>query len=286
MEVYKDRALALPPLNTTLARRMMEQTRIWTALQGVRGQKAADLAALERLMVRFSQLVIEQRRIREIDINPLLVSSDGMVALDARVVLHGPEISEDQLPKLAIRPYPLQYSYKWAMKNGTPVVIRPIRPEDEPLMVNFHHTLSERSVYMRYFHMLSLSRRIEHDRLTRICFIDYDREMALVAEHTDPSSGAKQILGVGRLSKLHEMRGAEVAIVISDQFQRQGLGTELLNRLLQIGRDEKLDFVAAEILRENPEMQRMVEKVGFNMESADESAVHAVYNLRNQVPAS
>ncbi len=285
VEVYKDRALALPPLNTTLARRMMEQTRIWAALQGVRGQKAADLAALERLMVRFSQLVIEQRRIREIDINPLLVSPDGMIALDARVVLHGSDVNEDQLPKLAIRPYPSQYSYKWTMKDGTPVVIRPIRPEDEPLMVKFHHTLSERSVYMRYFHMLSLSRRIEHDRLTRICFIDYDREMALVAEQTDPATDEKQILGVGRLSKLHEMRGAEVAVVISDQFHRKGLGTELLNRLLQIGRDEKLDFVAAEILRENPEMQRMVEKVGFSLEVADESTVRAVYNLRNHVPA-
>jgi len=286
VEVYKDRALALPPLNTTLARRMMEQTRIWTALQGVRGQKAADLAALERLMVRFSQLVIEQRRIREIDINPLLVSADGMIALDARVVLHSSEVSEEQLPKPAIRPYPAQYSYKWNLKDGTPVVIRPIRPEDEPLIVNFHHTLSERSVYMRYFHMLSLSRRIEHDRLTRICYIDYDREMALVVEHTDPASGEQQVLGVGRLSKLHETHGAEVAIVVSDDYQRKGMGTELLNRLLQIGRDEKLDFVAAEILRENPEMQRMVEKVGFALEKADESTVRAVYNLKNHVPAA
>ena len=103
---------------------------------------------------------------------------------------------------------------------------------------------------------------------------------------TDPETGEKQILGVGRLSKLHESSGAEVAVVISDQFQRKGLGSELLNRLLQISRDEDLDFVAAQILRENPEMQRMVEKVGFSLETADESTVRAVYNLRNQVPAS
>ena len=285
VEVYRDRALSLPPLNTTLARRMMEQTRIWTALKGVRGQKPVDLAALERLLVRFSQLVIEQRRIREIDINPLLVSPEGMIALDARVVLHSRAVSEDQLPKLAIRPYPSQYSYKWNLKDGTPVIIRPIRPEDEPLMVKFHHTLSERSVYMRYFHLLSLSRRIEHERLTRICFIDYDREMALVAEHTDPATGEKQIIGVGRLSKLHGSRGAEVAIVISDPYQRKGLGTELLNRLLQISADEQLDFVEASILRENPEMQRMVAKVGFTFESTDESTVRAVYQLKNHVPA-
>ena len=267
VEVFRDRALALPPLNTTLSRRMMEQTKIWRALQGVRGQKAVDIASLERLLVRFSQLVVEQRRIREIDINPLLVSPEGMVALDARVVLHGPEISEEQLPKLAIRPYPSQYAYPWKLKDGTSVIIRPIRPEDEPLMVSFHQTLSERSVYMRYFHMLSLSRRTEHERLTRICFIDYDREMALVAEHTDPQTGAKEILGVGRLSKLHGLQRAEVALVISDRFQRKGLGTELLSRLIEIGRNEKLDYIVAEILRENPEMMRMVEKVGFRLES-------------------
>jgi acetyltransferase len=280
VEVFRDRALALPQLNTTLARRLMEQTRIWRALQGVRGQKAVDSAALERLLVRFSYLVTDQRRIREIDINPLLVSSEGMIALDARIVLHGAEIAEEKLPELAIRPYPVQYAYQWKMKDGAPVIIRPIRPEDEPLMVNFHHTLSERSVYMRYFHMLSLSRRIEHERLTRICFIDYDREMALVAELTDPETGAKEILGVGRLSKLHGLQGAEVAIVISDRFQRKGLGSELLNRLLEIGRDEKLDYIVAEILRENPEMLRMVEKAGFRLESSgDESTVKAVFDL-------
>ncbi len=284
VEVFRDRALALPPLNTTLARRMMEQTKIWRALQGVRGRKAVDIAALERLLVRFSQLVVEQRRIREIDINPLLVSPEGVVALDARVVLHGPEISEEQLPKLAIRPYPSQYSYPWTMRDGTSVVIRPIRPEDEPLMVNFHQTLSERSVYMRYFHMLSLSRRTEHERLTRICFIDYDREMALVVEHTDPQTGAKEILGVGRLSKLHGLKRAEVALVISDRFQRKGLGTELLNRLVEIGRDEQLDYLVAEILRENPEMLRMVEKIGFRPEpTGEDSTVKAVFDLAEAV---
>jgi acetyltransferase len=285
VEVYKDRALALPPLTTTLARRMMEQTKIYSALGGVRGQKPADIAALERLLVRFSQLVVEQRRIREIDINPLLVSPEGMVALDARVVLHGPEVSDDNLPQLAIRPYPSQYVYPWQMKDGTPVTIRPIAPEDEPLMVNFHQTLSERSVYMRYFHMLSLSRRIEHERLTRICFLDYDREMALVAEHTDPATGEKEILGVGRLSKLHGFRVAEAALVISDRYQRRGLGTELLNRLIEIARNEKLDFITSELLRENTEMQHMVEKAGFHLEAIEESTIRAVYNLKKSPPA-
>jgi acetyltransferase len=182
VEVYRDRALALPPLNTTLAQRMMEQTRIFTALKGVRGRKPVNMAALENVLVRFSQLVLEQRWIAEIDINPLLASPERIVALDARIVLHGPAVTLEQLPKPAIRPYPLKYVSSWTMKDGSAVTIRPIRPEDEPLLVRFHETLSDRSVYLRYFCSLSLSRRVAHERLLRICFGDYDREIALVAE--------------------------------------------------------------------------------------------------------
>ena len=185
VEVYRDRALALPPLNSTLAQRMMEQTRIFTALKGVRGRKPVDLPALESLLVRFSQLVIEQPWISEIDINPLLASPEQFLALDARIVLHPPGTDPDSLPRPAVRPYPSQYVSSWVMKNGTSVLLRPIRPEDEPLMVNFHQTLSDRSVYLRYFYSLSLSSRVSHDRLVRICFVDYDREMAIVAEHRD-----------------------------------------------------------------------------------------------------
>ncbi len=145
MEVFKDRSLALPPLNATLARRMMERTRIFTALKGVRGRKSADLAALEQLLVRFSQLVVEQPWISEIDINPLLVSSERIFALDARVVLHDPKTPELKLPRPVIRPYPVQYVKPWKLKDKTPVTIRPIRPEDEPMLVKFHETLSEES---------------------------------------------------------------------------------------------------------------------------------------------
>jgi acetyltransferase len=179
VEVYRDRALALPPLTTTLARRMMERTRIFEALGGVRGKAAVDTGSLEKLLVRFSQLVVEQPWIKELDINPLLASSERLVALDARVVLHDPETREEDLPSTAIRPYPTQYVSHEELRDGTSVTIRPIRPEDEPLMVKFHETLSEESVYMRYFHMMNLDQRTTHERLTRICFIDYDREMAL-----------------------------------------------------------------------------------------------------------
>jgi acetyltransferase len=280
VEVFKDRALGLPPLNSTLARRMMEQTKIYKALKGVRGRKPVDLVALELLMVRFSALVAEQRWIKEIDINPLLASPDGLIALDARVVVHGPEVTLEQVPKTAIRAYPTRYVAPWTMKDATVVTIRPIRPEDEPAMVRFHETLSERSVYLRYFHLMNLEQRTQHERLTRICFIDYDREMALVAERRNPETGESEILGVGRLMKVHGCSEAEVAVLISDKWQGRGLGKELLARLLIVGADEKLSKLTADILPDNREVMRVCEKLGFTLKhSLDDEVVRAEFTL-------
>jgi acetyltransferase len=228
------------------------------------------MAALEQLLVRFSQLVVEQPWIAEIDINPLLASPERLLALDARIVLHGPAVTLDQLPKPAIRPYPLQYVAPWTMKDGKRITIRPIRPEDEPLMVKFHETLSDRSVYLRYFCSLSLSRRVAHERLLRICFGDYDREMALVADLTEPGTGEHKIMGVGRMSKLHAGNEAEVAVLVSDQYQKLGLGYELLRRVVQIARDEKLSQVSAEMLTDNVAMQTVMKRLGFRVRASDD----------------
>jgi len=280
VEVYRDHALALPPLNTTLAQRMMEQTRIFTALKGVRGRKPVNLAALEHLLVRFSQLVLEQRWISEIDINPLLVSPEQLLALDARIVLYGPAVKLEQLPKPAIRPYPLQYVSPWTMKDGNRVTIRPIRPEDEPLIVKLHETLSDRSVYLRYFCSLSLNRRIAHERLLKICFGDYDREMALVAELTDSVTGDRRIVAVGRLSKLHGRNEAEVAVLVSDNYQKLGLGNELLRRIVEVARDEKLSQVSAEMLTDNLAMQVIMKRLGFRVRTEqDMTSVRAFLDL-------
>jgi acetyltransferase len=265
VEVSKDSALALPPLNSTLARRMMEQTKIYTALKGVRGRPPVDLAALEDLLVRFSELVTEQPRIKEIDINPLLASPERLLALDARVLLHPREVADDALPHPAIRPYPAQYVGDWTMKDGTRVTIRPIRPEDEPAIIRFHEKLSERSVYMRYFQPLKLSTRTAHERLARICFIDYDREMALVAERRDPAGGEPPILGVTRLSKIHGTDSAESAVVILDEAQHRGLGTELVRRSIEVARAEKLKRVISNILPENVEMRAVCQGLGFKL---------------------
>ena len=280
VEVFKDRALGLPPLNTTLARRMMETTKIYTALKGVRGRKSVNLAALEKLMVGFSQLVAEQKWIKEIDINPLFASADDLVALDARVILHEPKLTEKDLPKLAIRAYPTKYVSRWKMKNGTSVTFRPIRPEDEPLLVKFHQTLSPESVYRRYFSQLKLDQRIAHERLVRICFNDYDREMALVVE-LKQKGAESEILGVGRLSKQTGLQEAEFAMLVSDKWQKQGLGTELLRRLLQVAQTEKLTRVTAEIMADNHGMKTVVNKLGFNVRGIPDSAdVAAEYLLK------
>jgi acetyltransferase len=263
VEVYRDRALALPPLNTTLAKRMMEQTRVFTALKGIRGRKPVDLAALEGLLVRFSQLVVEQPRIAEIDINPLLASPEQLLALDARVVLHPSSLAVEQLPKPAIRPYPAQYISQWKIESGTEVTVRPIRPEDEPLMVTLHKSLSDRSVYLRYFSSPSLSTRVAHERLARLCFVDYDREIALVVDKQDPVSGRHSLLAIARLIKLRDGNHAEVAVLVSDQSQGHGLGTKLFRKIIQVAKCEGLGRVSAEMLPGNFAMRRIADKLGF-----------------------
>jgi acetyltransferase len=284
VEIYNDHALGLPPLNTTLARRLMEQTKIYRALGGFRGTKPVDLAKLEELLVRFSMLVVAERAIREIDINPLLVSGEEMLALDARVVLHPADVSEETQPRLAIRPYPGQYVSSWSLKDGTAVTIRPIRPEDEPMVVKFHQTLSLDSVYRRYFHMVSLDQRVAHERLVRACFIDYDREMGLVAERKNAQSGEAEIIAVGRWTKLagssDAQKEAEVALLVSDPYQHRGVGSEMLSRLIGIARAENVSRLSAAILPENSDMQDICKRLGFELHQAPgDKTIQASFEL-------
>jgi len=273
VEVYRDRALALPPLNSTLAQRMMEQTRIFQAFRGVRGRKPVDLAALELALVRFARLIAENPVIRESDVNPLVAGPEQILALDARFVLHPASVADADLPKPGIRPYPVQYVSPWVMKDGMRITIRPIRPEDETLMPDFHKAISERSVYFRYFHAAKLDQRVAHERLIRMCFLDYDREIALLADRSDAASGAHEILAIGRMSRLHGTNAAEVAVLVRDQFQRQGLGLELVRRLIQIARNERLAALHAYMLQENMEMQALLRKVGFRITVTDDPSV-------------
>ncbi len=280
VEVFKDRALGLPPLNTTMARRMIERTKIATALKGVRGRQPVDMDALEKLMVRFSQLIAEQPFVKELDINPLIASPEAILALDARVVLFDKNTPESALPKLAIRPYPNRYVAPWTMKDGRQVVIRPIRAEDEPLMSKFHIGLSDRTVYMRYLSPMLLSDRVAHERLARMTHNDYDREIALVVEGEE--NGERAVFGVARLSKLRgEEDSARLSMLVSDRFQGQGLGKELIKRIIDVARHEQIKHIIAATAPENEAFINMCRKVGFSTINTNPQTgmVEAVMNL-------
>ncbi len=279
VEVYNDTALALPPLNEALARQTIAKTKVAKAFAGVRGRTPIDEEALALLLARFSELVVEQPRVKEIDINPLVATPNGIVALDARVVLHPPEIADEALPSSVIRPYPAQYVGTWTSRSGEELTIRPIRPDDEPLMGPFHAALSEDSVYSRYAHALSLDQRISHERLARLCFIDYARQIALLALRTN-EAGGEEIVGIGRLIMENGANQAEFALLIADSFQGQGLGKKLLRRLIEIAGEERVDRVVGYILNDNRSMLSVCTSLGFhhNYRLGDE-LVHSVIEL-------
>lgn len=274
VEVFKDRALAIPPLNFNLARQLMQKTKIYEALQGVRGRKPIDIAQLEEILINFSLLIVENPRIKECDINPLMASEDNIIALDARIVLHEWNIPDEQLPQLAIRPYPFNYIFKTKLKNETLVTLRPILPEDAHFLIQFHHELSEHSIRQRFFEFMSLDRRVAHERLVRTCFNDYDREWAIVAEIEQDNQ--KKIIGIGRLIRIPGISRAQFKLIITDAFHYLGLGTQLLEHLLRIAKQEKIEAVDGYILSENTGMLKICERLGFSLHpEKDPLIIHA-----------
>jgi acetyltransferase len=275
VEVFKDSALALPPLNRTLARRLIERTRIRHALKGVRGQRSISFEALETLLVRFSQLVVDFLEIRELDINPLLATPERIIALDARVLLSPFDLPANQLPTLAIHPFPNQYTKSLTLTDGTEVLIRAIRPEDEPLIVELHDSLSDETIRLRFHSMV---RHLSHDSLIRLCHLDYDREMALVAVHRQ--DGRPHFAGVSRYYLDPETGIAEYAIVVSDAWQGRGLGWHLLKKLIDVARERGVRRLVGSVLRDNRMMLQMAEEMGFRVESTvDHSVVEVVLDL-------
>ena len=216
--------------------------------------------------------------------NPLLASPARLLALDARVVLHPANTPPEDLPRSAIRPYPNQYVTQWQLRSGQDVTIRPIRPEDEPLMINLHQALSEESVYFRYFQTLTFEQRTSHSRLARLSFIDYDRDIALVVE--EPTEDGPSIIAIGRLSRFLNSQDAELSLVVRDAYQRQGIGTELVRRLIDIGHQEGLKHVTAETLPQNAGMKHVFQKLGFTLNYLqDDGIVEASITLGDQVDA-
>ncbi|KAJ3122245.1 hypothetical protein HK098_002984 [Nowakowskiella sp. JEL0407] len=305
VEVFKDRSLGLPPLTTSLARHMMQKTKIYKALKGVRGHATCDLPSIENLMVRFSHLVAEQSWIKEIDINPLVVSPSkpdpkdpsklvGLVlALDARVVLHGTNVKEGQLPKLSIRPYPTQYvtEKRWKTSKGKEIaaIIRPIKPEDEPALVEFHKTLSQETVTLRYLHPRSLDARISHDRLARICHADYDREVTLVVWATETGENnqvkeSKTIMAASRMSKLHGSDDAVFSCMVADHYQGSGVGTALIECCVNLAKSEGWGtLLVPEIKHSNVAMKKILERLGFTLKTLPSKEGNDEYAYRAEI---
>lgn len=257
VEIFGDRSLGFPPLNTTLARRMIQKTKISHALQGFRGQQGVSMPFLEETLINFSQMIASLPRIKECDINPLLASHNTLTALDARIVLHAGD--EADLPKLSIRPYPIEYVTKKPLKNGQTIILRPIRPDDEPKVKAFHKELSENSVRQRYFEFKSLDERTAHNRLVLICSDDFDHQIALVAEPEDKS----EIMGIARLTRFASGKVADLKMLIGDAFHGIGLGTLMVEELLSIAKQEAVTEITAQILSENSGMLHILKKVGF-----------------------
>lgn len=275
-EVFKDISVGLPPLNQTLARRLMEETEVYKMLHGYRGKEAADFKGLEQIIVSFSNLIVDFPEIAEMDINPVAISNGRAYALDARIVLD-PDCIEHtaQYPHLVITPYPTRYVTTWRMKDGTEVTLRPIRPEDEPLEHELLSTLSEETLRVRFFTIL---KDISHEMLTRFCNIDYDREMAIVAEIKE--GDRKKIIGICRIIIENDLKTAEYAVLVHDNYQGRGLGYKLLDVIIGIGQDKGLEEIYGTVLSENEKMLGTAKKLGFRQFHQPDGITKVTLRLR------
>lgn len=257
-EVLKDHAVALPPLNRLLARRLIESTRVCKLLKGYRNRPPADLLFLEEILIRLSQLVTDFPEITELDINPLILDQNGACAVDCRVLLRPADRPSPQ--HLVISPYPNEYEKTLVSRGGVPLRIRPIKPEDAPLLVDLFRVLSPRSIYYRFFRPL---KEIPADLLARFTQIDYDRDVALVA--IDQGGAEERMLGVSRLVGDPDGTQAEFAVLVGDPWQGKGVGAALLQGCLEIARDKDLQSVWGIVLAENTGMLELGRTLGFEI---------------------
>jgi len=265
VELLRDRAVGFPPLNQTLARRVMERTKVYQLLKGFRkGMPPANVKRLEEIMVKFSEMLVDFPEISEVDINPLVVDSEDAVALDARIVIDTDLISQELPPHghLIISPYPKKYELESKLKDGRPVFLRPIKPEDEPLENELWKTFSEETQRFRFF---SPMRTWSHATLVRYTNVDYDREIAIVGILTE--NGGRKMIGVVRMiMDPPDFRTAEVAIVVGDPWQGLGLGSKMMDCIIEIAKDKDLKSVYGLILRDNTRAIEMFKEKGFSID--------------------
>lgn len=270
-ELFQDRALELPPIQHRLALRMLESLRCWPLLNGYRGRPKADIDQIIEIMLRFSTMIIEQPRILEADINPLLISEQQLLALDARFVI-APPASHAVRPysHLAIRPYPSEFETRVGLPDGTAITLRPIRPEDETAWRAMLQRCSPESLHSRF---RMVFKEATHEMATRFCFLDYDRELAFVAQETRPGGqmppADAPILGVGRLVTDADRHVAEFAILVEDAWQGRGLGLEIATHCMVVAQHWGVTRVVAETRVDDPRMRGILEALGFAIREPD-----------------
>jgi acetyltransferase len=264
-EFFKDVAIGFPPLNQVLARRLVEDTAI--CKRALSSGSPLNVKLLEAILVKFSQLVTDFPEIKEIDVNPLIVGEDSAVAVDAHVVLEWDrmmrEVAEHHDP-LLIASYPKKYVAVRELKNGTRVLLRPIKSEDELRFNEFLMSLSEETMRFRFFQIL---KELSHEALTRYCNLDYDREIAIVAEL---QQGSRTIIGAGRVIVEPDGKSGEFAVLVGDQWQGLGLGSRLMDYIVTVARDMRLERIFGYVMANNYKMLRLCEKKGFSLEPLDE----------------
>ncbi len=265
-EVIGDKAIGLPPLNTTLAKRLTERTKVSKVLGGFRNKPPVNKEFLEEILVRLSHLVTDFPEIREIDINPLLVNEKDVIGLDARVVLKRTKLRSPN--HMAIAPYPRRYETQWKTSDGTQLLLRPIRPEDEGMMLDLFNTFSERTMLFRFFQIL---KSMPHEQIVRYTQIDYDREMAIVAVGSEHDK--ERIFGVGRLNYYPNLETSEFSVVVGDPWQRRGLGTKLLNLCIEIAKERRVSQLWGDIMAENEGMIRLCKRLGFKIDWRNEEGI-------------
>ena len=279
VELFKDYSIGLPPLNTTLIRRMMEETKVYQLLKGYRNTPSVDLKRLDETMLLFSQLLVDFPQIKEIDINPLLINEKEACILDARIVVDKDKVCKKFEPHehMVISPYPKKYEILWSLKNGQEVLLRPIKPEDEPLWLEMFQSFSEESIRYRFFQMV---KDTPHEVRVRYCNIDYDREVAMVSEIVE--NGKRKLLGVSRLSIESDGKSGEMAFIVSDYWQGLGLGTKMVDYVLDIAKEKGVENVYAIMLPDNYRALSLVKKMGFDIKYLSDGTVRADLDLKDE----
>ncbi|MEO3689946.1 bifunctional acetate--CoA ligase family protein/GNAT family N-acetyltransferase [Roseateles paludis] len=271
IELIADRSMELPPLNQFLARRLIDRARIAESLAELPGMPAANLDALERVLLRVSEMVCEFPQLREMDINPLIVDEDGAVAVDARVVLHpiGQAARSGDYGHLAILPYPARYVQVWPLKGGGEVSVRPVRPDDAESLQQLVRGLKPES---RYFRFVSSMTELPPALLSRLTLIDYDREMALVALYRERVAGpdgemvdAERIVGVSRCITNPDQTSCEFSLLVADDFAGRGLGSRLMEAIMDAAREMGLDEIDGLVLTNNADMLKLMRALGFTI---------------------